>query len=207
MFMTVLFISGIVGFSSNAPAPAVKASEENKEKSTYSIDVEESTIHWKAYKVTGKHNGKIDIRNGQLEFTGASLTGGSFEIDMSSIEVLDLNGGSKEKLENHLRSDDFFSVEKHPVTTFRITRVIPGDADGKYEVTGDLTIKGITKAITFPAEIAESDNGKKATASIKIDRSEFNVRYGSKSFFDNLGDKTIYDAFDLEVMLQIEEAS
>jgi polyisoprenoid-binding protein YceI len=116
---------------------------------------------------------------------------------MTSLISTDLEGDSKAKLEGHLKSDDFFSVEKHPTSTLVFTNV-KSTGKNSYEVTGDLTIKGITKPITFDVSIY----GNKATATAKIDRAEYNVRYGSGSFFDNLGDKTIYDEFDLVVDLQ-----
>jgi len=125
------------------------------------------------------------------------LTGGEFAIDMTSITVTDLDGGMKGKLEGHLKSPDFFGVENHPVANFKITKVVPRGTGGSYKVVGDLTIKNITKEIKFNADVKDD----MATANIQIDRSDFNVKYGSGSFFDNLGDKTIYDEFDMVVDL------
>ena len=167
------------------------------EVETKPVKTTESTVTWKGYKVTGSHYGTIDLKSGSLSFDGEKLVGGEFVVDMSSLISTDLQGEYKGKLEGHLKSDDFFGVAKHPTSTLVFTNV---KANGKnsYEVTGDLTIKGITKAVTFDVSVY----GSKATATMKVDRSEYDVRYGSGSFFDNLGDKTIYDEFDLVVDLQ-----
>ena len=159
------------------------------------VTVKESTITWKGYKVTGEHEGTIALKEGTLIFEDDKLTGGSFVIDMTSIGSTDLEGGMKAKLDGHLKSDDFFGVEKFPTAMLKITKV---GGDGKmYKVTGDLTIKGITNSITFDLKMSDS----KAAANLKIDRSKFDVRYGSTSFFDDLKDKAIYDEFDLNVNL------
>ncbi len=165
------------------------------------VDTEQSVIKWDGYKVTGKHNGTVDLKSGNLEFDGEQLVGGNFTMDMTSITVLDLTGNYKAKLEGHLKSDDFFGVEKHPTAKFEITRVVSRGTPGDYKVEGDLTVKGITKPIRFNAKVTEENGVKVARADMKLDRTDYNVRYGSGSFFDNLGDKTIYDEFDLSVEL------
>ena len=156
------------------------------------IKVDKSKVVWKGYKVTGSHEGTIAIKSGSLTFDNNKLVGGEFIMDMSTIANTDLNGAYKGKLEGHLKSDDFFGVEKHPTASLVFTNV---KATGKnsYEVTGDITIKGKTNSITFDLSVY----GNKANASLKIDRSKFDVRYGSTSFFDGLKDKAIYDEFDL----------
>jgi polyisoprenoid-binding protein YceI len=120
-------------------------------------------------------------------------------MDMTSIKVTDLEGEWAGKLEGHLKSPDFFGVEKHPTATLVITKVVPKGTPGDYKVSGNLTIKEKTKEVRFYAHV-DSEGGKmNATADLKIDRTDFDVRYGSGSFFDGLGDKTIYDEFDLTV--------
>lgn len=171
----------------------------NEEVLTLNLD--ESEIVWRGYKVTGKHHGIVSLKSGDLEMEDGKLTGGEFEIDMTSIEVKDLQGEYAGKLEGHLKSGDFFGIEKHPTAKFVITQVVSRGKPGDYKIVGNLTIKDITKEIKFQANVKEEDGKKVATANITVDRSEFNVRYGSGSFFDNLGDKTIYDEFDLEVKL------
>ena len=168
------------------------------DKETKEVKTEESTVTWKAYKVTGSHTGTVALKSGALEFDGDQLVGGEFVVDMTTIGATDLQGEYKDKLDGHLNSDDFFATASHPTSTLVFTNV---EASGKnsYKVTGDLTIKGITKPVTFDVSIY----GSKATATMKVDRSKYDVRYGSGSFFDNLGDKTIYDEFDLVVDLQL----
>ena len=165
------------------------------------VDTTKSQLSWKAYKVTGAHEGTIGIQSGELNFDDGQLKGGNFTIDMTSINVTDLEGEWKGKLEGHLKSDDFFGVATYPTATFVITNVASRGKAGDYRITGNLTIKGKTKSIKFNANILEQDGGAKATADIKLDRTDFDVRYGSGSFFDNLGDKTIYDEFDLSIVL------
>ena len=160
------------------------------------IKTESSTVTWKAYKVAGGHAGTVNLKEGHLIFDGKKLTGGEFIVDMTSIVTTDDLGDMKPKLEGHLKSDDFFGVETHPTSKLVITAVKPFN-DKSSTVTGDLTIKGITKPITFVISLFEG----KATATLKVDRAKYNVKYGSGSFFENLGDKTIYDEFDLVVDL------
>ncbi|MGB5820412.1 MAG: YceI family protein [Saonia sp.] len=184
-----LVLAVVVGFSATANTPI---DGEKKE-----VKASESTVTWKAYKVTGSHIGTVNLKEGSLEFEGDKLTGGEFEVDMTSLVSTDLEGEYKGKLEGHLKSDDFFGVANHPTSKLVFTNV---EASGKnsYNVTGDLTIKGITKPVTFDVSIY----GSKATATLKVDRANYDVKYGSGSFFDNLGDKTIYDEFDLVVDLE-----
>lgn len=162
----------------------------------------ESKVLWTGYKVTGQHTGTIAIKSGNLDFDGATLTGGNFVIDMSTIKVTDLEGGGKQKLEGHLNSDDFFGVANHATASFVITKVVSRGTPGDYKVTGDITIKNITKEIKFLTNVKEMGADRIATADISIDRSDFDIRYGSGSFFDNLGDKTIYDEFELKIELK-----
>lgn len=136
-----------------------------------------------------------------MEYTDGKLSGGSFTIDMTTITCLDLEGGMKGKLEGHLKSDDFFGVENFPTAKFEMTQVISRGKPGDYKITGDLTIKETTKEIKFNATVEEGSDKLVAKTAIEIDRSEFKVRYGSGSFFDGLGDKTIYDEFELEIEL------
>lgn len=164
------------------------------------VDTKASTISWTGYKVTGKHYGKVAIRSGELQMDHGTIVGGNFVIDMTSISCEDLTGDTNGKLVGHLKSDDFFGVEKHPTATLKITRAVP-QGDGLYKMVADLTIKNTTKPVRFIAKVNKEGTKEIATADIKVDRSEYDVRYGSGSFFDDLGDKTIYDEFDLSVRL------
>ena len=147
---------------------------------------------WKGYKVTGSHYGTVDIESGYLNFNEGNLTGGEFVVDMTTIVSNDLTGEYKGKLEGHLKSDDFFGIEKHPTAKLVFTKV-KSTGKNSYQVTGDLTIKGKTAPVTFDLSVY----GNKATANVKIDRTVYDIRYGSTSFFDDLQDKAIYDEFDL----------
>lgn len=161
------------------------------------VDVVNSKITWKGHKVTGEHDGYIILQKGALKFDDKNqLTGGSFVMDMPTLTVTDLEGESKGKLEAHLKSDDFFSTDKHTAATFVITNV--SGKDGKYKVTGDLTIKGITYPNTFDMVVS----GNTATADLKVDRTKYDIKFRSASFFDGLKDKAIYDNFDLSVNLK-----
>lgn len=168
---------------------------------TYRVDTSLSQLKWKAYKVTGEHEGVVNLKSGNLQFENGVLKGGSFVIDMTTITNTDLTGNMKAKLEGHLKSPDFFSVDEYPTASFVITRVIPRGTPGDYKIVGNLTIKKTTKEIKFLSKISEEGNKLIAEADITVDRADFDVRYGSGSFFENLGDKTIYDEFDIHVKL------
>jgi polyisoprenoid-binding protein YceI len=163
------------------------------------IKVENSKVIWKGYKVTGSHQGTIDIKSGFLDFNESTLVGGEIVINMSTITNTDQEGEYKNKLEGHLKSDDFFGVEKFPTSSIIFTNV-KSTGKNSYEVTGDITIKGKTDSVTLDISVY----GNKANASLKIDRAKFDVRYGSTSFFDGLKDKAIYDDFDLVADLEIK---
>lgn len=163
------------------------------------VNVSQSKITWKGYKVTGSHEGTISLKSGHLVMDGKKLSGGEFVVDMTSITNSDMAAGEgKEKLEGHLKSDDFFGVEAHPTAKLVITSAEPMNKNS-YSAKGNLTIKGKTNPVTFVVSMYEN----KATATLKVDRSKYDVRYGSGSFFENLGDKTIYDEFDLVVDLAL----
>lgn len=168
---------------------------------SYNVDVNSSSIVWSGYKVTGKHTGAVKIKSGNLTWDAGKLTGGSFEIDMNSITCTDLEGEYAGKLVGHLKSDDFFGAAKYPTAKFVITKAIPQDTKGNYKILGNLTIKEKTNEVKFFAVVTESNGAINASGKITVDRSEYDVRFGSGSFFDNLGDKTIYDEFDLQVSL------
>lgn len=164
---------------------------------TTEVDVAKSTIAWNATKVTGEHSGTINLSNGSLEFKGDKLTGGEITVDMTSINTTDLEGEWKDKLDGHLKSDDFFGVETYETATLKIKKV-KATSDG-FSITGDFTIKGKTESVTFPATFDSAS--KTFTTKITLDRTKFDIRYGSDSFFDNLGDKAISDEFTLDISL------
>jgi polyisoprenoid-binding protein YceI len=165
------------------------------------ISKTESTVTWHATKVTGSHFGKVPISDANLDYTNGKITGGSFEMDMANLTVEDLtDAGSNEKLTGHLKSDDFFSVVKFPKAIMKITNV--KTTDGKtYEMTANLTIKGITTSVTFPATLAMVNGKMVTTAEIKFDRTKYDIKYRSGSYFEDLADKLIYDEVKLDVKL------
>jgi polyisoprenoid-binding protein YceI len=172
---------------------------------SHKVDLNKSKLEWEGRKVTGAHQGTINIKDGSLELVDGELIDGEFTIDMTSITNLDLEDAKwNKKLVNHLESDDFFSVETHPTAKFKIKDVKnykDSDTEANYLVIGDLTIKCITHSIEFPAVVKNENDTVSATAKIEVDRSKYDVRYGSGSFFKDLGDKLIYDNFTMNVML------
>ncbi|MDX1407794.1 MAG: YceI family protein [Saprospiraceae bacterium] len=183
------------------------AANGNDDKATYTVNADASTIVWKGKKVTGKHDGTISLQSGELIFEDNMLVGGKFVMDMTSIKNTDMAGSrGAEKLEGHLKSDDFFGVATYPTATFKITKAIPYGTTGEYKIVGDMTIKDNTTEVKFMAKVNMTD-GMNATAEIELDRSEYDVRYGSGSFFDNLGDKAISDIFTLNIELVFNSAS
>ena len=158
------------------------------------VEISDGIILWKGSKVVpDSHEGTLNISKGTLTFEGDTFTGGTFTVDMNSIVCTDLSGGPAKRLVGHLKSDDFFGVEEHPEATLVITNA--EKTEGGYNVTGDFTIRGITHAEKFVLKL----NGNKATADLEIDRSKYNVKFRSGTFFENLGDKLIKDELELRV--------
>lgn len=163
---------------------------------TKQIDVTKSSIHWVGKKFTGKHEGTINIQGGTLVLKGKKLIGGIFTVDMNSISVTDLEAGKgKEKLEDHLKDDDFFGTEKFSSSKL-VFKSIGQKNKNTYNITADLTIKGITNPIKFEMSI----NGNKATTNLKVDRTKYDIKYGS-TLAGVLADKAISDDFELDVVL------
>jgi len=161
-------------------------------------DVKKSNLKWHGKKVTGEHTGNINLKSGTLELTNGQISKGKFVIDMNSITNTDLTDATyNAKLVNHLKSDDFFGVSKHPEAVVEILKSSPF-TNGEATVDARLTIKNITHPVSFKAK----KDGKAYTAEIVVDRSKYDVRYGSGSFFDNLGDNMIYDEFTMIVRIE-----
>ena len=167
------------------------------QKST--INTENSRVEWVGKKLGGQHEGFINIKDGSLELKNDQLVGGSFTLDMKSITCTDLEDeGYNKKLVGHLNSDDFFGVDQFPEATFEITTATKF-AESKASITGLLTIKGKSESITF--DVVRNNNIY--TATINVDRSKYDVKYGSASFFDSLGDNVIDDIFILDITLTV----
>ena len=162
---------------------------------------EKTKLSWLGEKVTGQHTGTVTLQSGWLNLEDNKIVSGEFLIGMTSIKDDD----GSERLMGHLKSEDFFGVEKNPVSKLVITDSTPLEK-GTGTVRGNLTIKGITNPVEFKVAMQNNAEGTWFYTNIVIDRSKYNIRYGSGSFFDNLGDKTIYDEFKLKVNLLVQKS-
>jgi polyisoprenoid-binding protein YceI len=168
---------------------------------TFKVDTSQSKVTWIGRKVTGEHTGNISLMDGTFAFDGKAVTGGSFNIDMNSITCTDLTDAEYNgKLIGHLKSDDFFSTAKFAKSTLVLTKLVP-TGKNTYNVMGNLTIKGATHPVEFPATITVALDKITAKAKIMVDRTKYDIKYGSASFFDSLGDKAISNEFELNVDL------
>ena len=162
-------------------------------------DTEKTKLLWLGEKVSGQHTGTINLKSGSLNYQDNKIVSGEFFIDMASLK----DSESNDRLEGHLKSEDFFGVEKFPTAKLVLTGSTSFEK-GTAVVSGTLTIKGVTNPIEFKATTQKKDDGTWFFANITIDRTKYNIRYGSGSFFDNLGDKVIYDEFKLKVSLLVK---
>lgn len=172
---------------------------------TLEVDQTASSLNWTAKKVGGQHNGTVKLAKGTLAVNGKKLVGGNFVMDMTSIADVDItNPEFNNKLTTHLKSEDFFSAEKHPTSTFKITQAKPlaGAKAGEpnYTITGDLTIKGITNPVTFPATVQINGNSAEATAKVDIDRIKYDIKFRS-GLIGTAADKIIEDTFTIDLKL------
>ena len=162
---------------------------------TYTVDTERSTIEWTAKKVGGGHTGTVKIADGSLVYKGKSLLGGSFTMNMASIT------SDNARVTTHLKTDDFFSAVKNPTSKFEITKV-SAIGSNRVNITGNLTIKNITHPLTFPATVKQQKGVVVAVANgIRIDRTKYDIKFRSKTFFGNIGDRAIDDEFELSINL------
>ena len=200
--LPALFAVAVLG-----AAPAASAQKNNSVKMAtnapaYALQPQLSTLGWEGKAVTHGHNGTIQFTSGELLVKGNAVVGGTVTVDMKTLKATDIkDADSQGKFVGHMTSDDFFGVEKFPTSTFKIVSVAPikgaaATADNA-TITGDMTIKGVTQRISFPAKVGVKDGVAAATGKMTIDRTKFGLKYGSKSFFESIGDKAIYDTFDL----------
>jgi polyisoprenoid-binding protein YceI len=201
LFASSLFLSN--GFS-------VVSIADNTMDKKVTISPSDISLEWKGEKVTGEHTGTVQLKSGEVSFNGTNLIGAKFDIDMSTIAVVDIKDPKyNKKLTDHLLSEDFFGVDKHKSATITVTKSTPvADKDsvelspGKksnYNLDGVLKIKDIEHPISFPALISVENGVANAYSVVKVDRTKYNIKYGSGKFFDNLGDKLIYDIFTVSV--------
>lgn len=192
IFIALTFIAFTGTVNANAPK-------------TLSLDTKASMVKWVGSKITkSSHNGTVQVKEGSVTFAGDVPTAGTFTLDMTSIKNDDLtDAGMNQKLVGHLKSDDFFAVEKNPTALFKITKS-EKKKTGEIAITGDLTIKGITKSVTIPATVKMENGVYTATGKLKINRTNWDIKYNSGKFFDpkQLGDKLINDEIDIEINLR-----
>jgi polyisoprenoid-binding protein YceI len=181
---------------SNASASSISLHFGNEKY--FIIDTKESVVAWKGSSVKGAHTGYVYISKGELMIENGQLVGGTAEVDMNTIE--DNDHRSDNNLIKHLKDTDFFNVKKFPLSTIAITSIASINDENK-NITGNLTIKGITHPVSFPAKIEIKDGVVKADGKLVIDRTKWDVRYNSGKFFDNLKDQAIAD--DIEFNIKI----
>ena len=178
----------------------------NAKVETYKVS-KDSKVSWEGSKIGGSHTGTVNVKSGSLKMDKDAFTGGEFEVDMTTLAITDEAGGMKDKLLGHLKSDDFFSVEKNKSAKLTITTV-KALGSGKYEAKGDLTIKGIKKPTdTFPVTVTKDGANLKANAELAVDRTLYDIKYRSLKFFSDLGDKVIHDKFKVKADLTASKYS
>ena len=195
----------IIAFLTIASLLSFKAKD-----SSYNLDTKASTVHWLGKKATGQHDGNVTLKSGKVSTDGTSPLVGEFVLDMTTITVADIaNAKTNASLVGHLKAEDFFGVEANPTATLTAKRFIKLEGakagEANYKVIADLTIKGITNPIEFPATVTITADKLTANATITIDRTKWKVVYKSKSIFDTLGDKFIYDDIEFTVNLVLNK--
>ena len=176
---------------------------ENKQ---FTIESAQSNIDWVGRKVTGAHNGTISIKEGTLTLTDGQLAGGEFTIDTTSIKILDVTDpDTNTQFAGHLASPDFFASEQYPEAKFVITLAEPA-GENNYNIEGSLTIKGITRPVSFIAVVNNANGTISASGKVVVDRTLYDMKFRSGNFFKDLGDTLIYNNFDLNVSITAKAA-
>ena len=201
LFSLILFFVGCdSGKKSDNSKPTLN--QLTPEAGTYSLLIDDSELSWIGTELSTKtHTGTIDFTDGTIVVDSDNTISGNIKINMSTINVTDLQGRSKEMLERHLRSSDFFEVESYSEAKFSFISKSFDKLSNQISFVGDLTIKDITNPISFNATLLETSPFLKAKAVLSFDRSKYNVRFRSGNFFENLGDKLILDDIDVNIRL------
>lgn len=160
------------------------------------INPKKSTVKWTGKKVTGEEGGTVKFKEGNLELKNGKIVGGNFVVNMTTLNAIDSKGQSKQKLESHLKSKDFFNTSEYKTANL-VFKSVKELKKNNYKVVADLTIKGKTNPVSFELEVVNNV----VKTNFEVDRTKYGIQYGSGSFFDDLGDQTIYDNFDLNVVL------
>ncbi len=213
-FLTILTLALVVTFASckdkaqeAETTEAEQATEVTEVSTKYLVDTNASTIAWKGFKPTGSHTGTIQIESGVFTMNGDAIESGSFLIDMASINVTDIPAEEEDnaKLAGHLKSPDFFNVEEFPASAFEVTGFT--SENGKMMLSGNLKMKDVENNISIPVTVIENNDTVTITSELfSVDRSKWNIKYGSKSFFDDLGDKFINDDMELQITITANKA-
>ena len=195
--MKKILFPALLALAALAATPAARA------QTAYKLQPQLSTLGWEGKAVTHGHNGTIQFTGGDLLVKDNAVVGGTTTVDMKTIKATDIkDADTQTKFVGHMSSDDFFGAEKNPTSTFKIVSITPikgaaADANNA-TIVGDMTIKGTTNRLTFPAKVGVKNGVAAATGKVTVDRTKFGLKYGSKSFFDSIGDKAIYDEFTLD---------
>lgn len=205
--LVALFFSTFLIFSFNPKKGPVDKRGVQK-VDTYIVDIDKSKIYWTGTGVDKEHTGYVTIQSGSLLIDTKTITGGFFYINMKSITNTDVkDAGFKKNLEDHLKSQDFFFSAKYPTSTFKIIKTerldVP-EGQPNYKINGDLTIKGVKKNIDFMSTISYTKKAVKITGDIKIDRTQWDIKYNSGNFFKDLGDKLIEDEISFKLDLHAD---
>lgn len=173
----------------------------------HQIDLEKSKVEWTGRNLTGAHSGTLKLRQGRIEIENGRLVRGSFSLDMDSMKNSDIDDGKmREMLIAHLKSNDFFDVARFPTANFQLSKIAPlADAppgSPNCDVTGELTLKGVRRELTFRAVLGHTPDGTLAAdAHFDIDRTQWNVLYGSGKFYEKLGKHLVHDEISLALKL------
>ena len=201
LIITLFIINGCGQKKDNSSASA-KQEYPSLRRGDYTVNISESKLIWTGKQVSTKqHNGTINIKKGKIIISDNGSINGDIEIDMSTINTIDLQGRGKDKLDGHLKSPDFFDITQHPVAYLKFQGNQKNYSNGKLKFDGELTIKNITHPISFYSKIENLSGNLSANADVIFDRSLYDVKFGSGKFFDNLGDRLIYDEINIDVLI------
>ncbi len=210
-----LLLLGLIACGDNSGekaevSDAGDAAEATEMATVYSVNTDESVLNWEGYKPTGTHNGTVQIQKGTFTVNEDGIESGSFVIDMTSIEVLDLEGDKKKDLTQHLRGtaegreDDFFNTTKYPTALFELvsTEELPDDTTATHKISGNLTIKEETAQLSFKANVSMGEDSFTASSNLfKVDRTRWGIDFMSKSVVDDVKDGIVYDEIGLSIKL------
>ena len=197
---------GLSACNNNASNSTDPMAEGQAGQGADTLVVSSGIVEWTGSKPAGQHNGTFTVSEGQLFVENNAISAGEFTIDMKSLKVLDLSDAKQNSdLAGHLLSGDFFQADSFPTAKFVISTVTalatPDSLGNTHTIAGNLTLKGATKGVSFPAKVALADGNCTAECALSIDRTQWGVVYGSKNIFKNLGDKFINDIVDLKIKL------